>query len=40
MDSEINKIDKMLKDKSISEKMRKDLIKKRDILTNNKTVKK
>ena len=37
---EVKEIDKLLKDKSISEKMRKDLIKKRDILTNNKTVKK
>ena len=37
---EVKEIDKLLKDKSISEKMRKDLLKKKDILTNNKTVKK
>jgi len=37
---EAKEIDKIIQDKSISEKMRKDLIKKRDILTNNKTVKK
>lgn len=37
---EVKEIDKMLKDKSIPEKMRKDLLNKKDILTNNKSVKK
>ncbi len=40
MADNIKEIEKMLRDKSLPDKMRKDLEKKRDILTNNKVVKK
>lgn len=40
MDNDIKTIEKMLKDKSLTEKMRKDLEQKKEILTNNKVVKK
>lgn len=40
MADNIKEIEKMLRDKSLPDKMRKDLEKKIDILTNNKVVKK
>lgn len=40
MGAELKEIEKMLKDKSISEKMRKDLERKKEILINNKIVEK
>lgn len=40
MGNDIKQIEKMLKDKSLPEKMRKDLEKKREILLHNKEVKK
>lgn len=40
MGTKLEQIEKILKDKSISEKMRKDLDRKKEILTNDKEVKK
>ena len=40
MGAELKEIEKMLKDKSISDKMRKDLERKKEILINNKIVEK
>lgn len=40
MGAELKEIEKMLKDKSLPEKMRKDLERKKEILINNKIVEK